>query len=512
MQPSARFRSTPSIVAVTLATGLLLALAFPNFNQSWLAWVALTPLLALLRDGALSARHAFRWSWLAGFVFFLVSMWWLSHVTVFGCLVLAAYLALYVGLFGLFARWAFARRPPLAVLVLLPSAWVALEYARSHVMTGMGWNLLAYSQTGWTAVIQIADLAGAWGVSWLIVLVNAALVIATDRAAKGRIKRLACAGLAGACVAGALAYGAQRLTQVIKKSASVRVAVVQGNIPQDEKWDAEHQPRIQGTYDALTRTAAEGGPDLIVWPETSVPGYFGADEALTQRVLRLAADTRRTLLVGAPTLQVTPGGVRLRNTAATVGADGAIGTRHDKLHLVPYGEFIPFEQLVPWLRKVLPPIGDFTPGDAHTVFRVAGVAPFSVLICFEDVFPELARRFVRDGAELLFVITNDAWFGPTAAAYQHAQASAFRAVELRVPVARAANTGWSGCIDPTGRWNERVQDEAGQELFVAGTVTCTLPLGPAQSLYLRWGDWLPMLCLLGVFVSLVAAWSSVRFR
>jgi apolipoprotein N-acyltransferase len=241
--------------------------------------------------------------------------------------------------------------------------------------------------------------------------------------------------------------------------------------------------------------AAATRPDLIVWPETSVPGYLGVEEELTQRLIGLAQDAQRPLLVGSPIPVISPEVLSLQNSAILMDDAGNLVGRYDKLHLVPFGEFIPFERAFPWLRTVLPPIGDFVPGKEYTVFRAPPVPPFSVLICFEDIFPELARRFVQEGAQWLLVITNDAWFGPTAAAYQHAQASTFRAIELRVPIARAANTGWSGCIDPAGRWLGRVRDQDGRELFVAGTHTCEVPLSPAISVYRRWGDWFAWLCL-----------------
>ena len=324
----------------------------------------------------------------------------------------------------------------------------------------------------------------------------------------------------------ALGYGAWRIPRV-QGGKTVRVAVVQGNIPQDEKWDAAFVAKILDHYETLTRTAAATQPALIVWPETSVPGYLGIDEAITQRMTRLVRTVQRPLLVGSPVPTLTGGRVTMMNSAMLIDDAGQFAGRYDKLHLVPFGEFVPFEQAVPWLRTILPPIGEFSPGHEYTVFtlpvkssefRVASSNSqpathnsqlrFSVLICFEDMFPEMARRFVRQGARLLLVITNDAWFGPTAAAYQHAQASAFRAVELRVPMARAANTGWSGCIDPTGRWIGGVrQAQTGAELFVDGTHTCELPLGGAASAYLRWGDWFALLCLFGSL-----GWSLTQLR
>ncbi len=476
---------------LALSSAVLLVLSFPSFNQWWCAWVALVPWLLLLRQA--SARAAFWWSYLIGAIFFLASIWWLTYVTGAGWILLCAVLALYFGLFGWLARRMLIRDAAFTACLTLPALWVMLEYLRSHLLSGFGWNLLAYSQAPWLEAIQIADLTGAWGVSFLIVLVNAGAAVFLMR--KTRRTALGLTATLG-ILAMALAYGVVHLPER-RTSGPVRVAVVQGNIPQEKKWDDAYQQTILERYAALTAEAAKTMPDLIIWPETSVPGYFGAEEPVTQPVFELADAIAIPLLVGAPMFRVTPEGMLLTNSAALVAAGQGLIARYDKLHLVPFGEFIPFERQLPWLRQALPPIGDFIPGSDPTVFRLPDRSALSVLVCFEDLFPELARGFVRRGAKMLAVITNDAWFGPTAAAYQHAQASTLRAVELRVPIVRAANTGWSGCIDSTGRWVASVHDAQGTELFVPGTQSCELWLGDAQPtrLYLRWGDWFVWVCL-----------------
>ena len=532
-------------------SGLLLIAAFPGFNQPWCAWVALVPWLWALRG--LRPWQAFGLSYLAGLVFGLGSLWWLIHVTLAGWVILCLYLALFSGVFGWLVqpllersarsnrqsaisnpprtlpvlaaeRWLLTAKPRLVPVIVIPSAWVATEYLRSHLLSGFGWNLLAYSQTPVLPIIQIADVTGAWGVSWLIVAGNVGVFLAlSGRDRRARVWPIAaCAVL----LASAWLYGRQRLQEPAPVSG-LRVAVVQGNIPQDEKWDEAFQQEILQRYARLTRESLRLDPHLIVWPETSVPGFLGGEEPLTQQVLDLARSVGRPLLVGAPVNHFTPDAFRMTNAAALLGPDGRIRQRYDKTHLVPLGEFVPLESVFPWLRDVLPPIGDFAPGHEYTVFnlprsrfKVQGSRgeldnleprtsnlelPFSVLICFEDVFPELAREFVARGARLLLTITNDAWFGKTAAAYQHAQASTFRAVELRVPMVRAANTGWSGCIDARGRWRERVRDAAGDELFVEGVAACEVAAGSAATGYLRWGDWLALVCC-----GLSAAWLAVR--
>lgn len=488
-----------SHLILALASAALLIISFPNFNQPYCAWVALVPWLTALRR--MTPRQAFGWSYLVGLVFFLGSIWWLVHLTAFGgaaailgWLVLCAYLALYFGAFG----WTVQRgmgRGAWGTLLSVPAAWVALEYLRSHLLSGFGWNLLGYSQAPALSAIQFADLTGVWGVSFLLVLMNAAIAdwIMGSRSRQSRV------GVAVAVlgVAACWMYGDHRLKQPAK-GMPVRIAVVQGNIAQEAKWDAQFQQSIVEQYARLTRDAETHQPDLILWPETSVPGVLGLEEAVTTRIGELARATRAPLVVGAPMGVLRDGAWHLTNSAALLERDGTIATRYNKLRLVPFGEFVPFESVAPWLRDILPTIGNFVPGHEPTVFRVEGrMPPFSVLICFEDVFPDLARRFVQQGARLLATITNDAWFGPTAAAYQHAQASTFRAVELRVPMVRAANTGWSGCIDSCGRWLASVRDARGEELFVEGVAVCEVTAGDTVTLYRRWGDWFAWLCLLG---------------
>lgn len=474
------------------ASAALLIFSFPPFSQPWCAWLALIP---WLRGVSLwPVRKAFGASYLLGLLFFLGSIPWLIHVTFIGWAILCAVLAIYFGLFGMLAAWSAGR--PLRRL-LLPAAWVALEFGRTHIFTGFGWNLLSASQTPWLPVIQLADLTGAWGISFVLVLANVLLVeaLATGKTSAARAR----AGvLLIAVMAAILGYGTWRfaaLKAAMVAAPRTKVAVVQGNIPQDEKWDESLRDMILQRYKQLTQEAARQQPQLIVWPETAVPDYLWLDETVTQAVISSARAVKTPLLVGAPMGTLQQAVWRTTNSAALLDPQGVLTQRHDKLHLVPFGEFVPFERQVPWLRELLPTIGNFSSGNEFTVFKAASLPPFSVLICFEDVFPELARAFVRHGAQWLLVITNDAWFGPTPAAYQHAQASLMRAVELRVPLARAANTGWSGCFSAAGETLASVRSSEGKELFVPGTVSCELALPQTYSLYRAWGDWWAWTCL-----------------
>ena len=460
-----------------------------------LAWVALLPWLRELSDA--TPRQAFWRSYWIGILFFAGTVGWLRHVTLAGTILLVIYLALYFGVWGWLAQRFIVRRSWKMFLVL-PAGWVILEYVRNLLINGFGWNLLAHTQWNWLPLIQIADFTGVYGVSFLVVLGNLLLgQVVTGQKATARIS-ISVLGAAGLCLAGVLGYGQIRLRQVDRFEApSFKVAVVQGNIPQPEKWDEAFAEGIWKRYEQLSQTAAQGRPDLILWPETAVPGFL-EDPRVAQRLSSLVRRSGTPMLVGVPT---EDGDDRLFNSAVLLGAQGEPIARHDKLHLVPFGEYIPLKPIFGWLKNVVV-IGDFSPGHRFTLFQAsdssgAPKAPFSVLICFEDLFPGLSRRFVKGGARWLVVITNDAWFRRSGASLQHLQASVFRAVENRVWVARAANTGWSGFIDPAGR---RLTSPHQIPRFQPGVAVAEMKAGPADSLYTRWGDWFPWGCffLLGL--------------
>jgi apolipoprotein N-acyltransferase len=530
-------------VVLAILSAVLLTLSFPSFNLSFCAWIALVPWFFLLRGAKPAA--AFGWSYLLGLLFFLGSMSWLLELikfggpaAVLGWAALGAYLAVYFGVFGFCARSVLDREQgtggrkrvkqyglvefvvsgflsDVSYLFLIPSFWVSIEYIRSHLFSGFGWNLLSYSQAGVLPFIQIADITGAWGVSFLLVLFNVALFQLVSKREKKYIDTFT---LSFVFILFAFAYGRFRLSEKIAPE-KIRVSVVQGNIAQEEKWDEEFKEAIFEKYAKLTREAARENPALIIWPETALPGILGADEALTKKVIDLASSVKTPMLISAPMVTFAKGEPRFTNSAVLFGADGEAIGRYDKLHLVPFGEFVPFEEAFPVLREILPPIGDFVPGKTSTVFKINDLEghgawgtgqdeknltslsprpfpPFSVLICFEDVFPQIARQFVRKGAKFLATITNDAWFGKTSAPYQHAQASTFRAIELRVPMVRAANTGWSGFIDSNGRWVASVHDASGKEIFTEGVASYDINLGSRNSIYRALGDYFAMLCLL----------------
>jgi len=468
-----------------------LALAFPAPGWAGAAWVALAPLF--YAAVVLGPRPALGWAWLAGTLFFLVLLRWLDFtlrtysvlpwpLTWVPTALLAGYCGLWVGLVGGAVAWLAARRGAAAALAAAPFLWVAAEWGRGHLLGGFPWGSLGYTQWDQLAVLQVAELGGVAAVSFVLAAVNAALAgaLALPRAAALGGLALA-AGLVGA----ALGFGAARLAEG-EPPGTVTVAVVQPAIDQPLKWDARHTEAALRIYGELTRRAADARPDLIVWPETASPTPLRRDPELLEALRALAATRGVPLLVGSMDV-VDAAGADVRNTAFLVTGAGIVG-RYDKIHLVPFGEYVPLASVIGFVRGWAEFISELTPGSRATVFA-GPPAPFGVVICYEGIFPDLVRRFVRGGARLVVNMTNDAWFGRTSGPLQHLAMYPFRAVEHRVAVVRAANTGVSALVAPSGRIVESLG------LFARGTLVGRVPLRARETLFSRLGDWLSWLAL-----------------
>lgn len=496
-----------------LLSSLLLVLAYPPYDLGLLGLVALIPWLRHLAIMAEEAPRPLRAGWWSGyalgFLFYGGSMWWLGYVSITATVALTAYMACYIGAFGAFTIWALRRRladgVPLAVL--LASAWTLLDWVRGTFCTGVGWNPLAHTQ--WRGpFLQVADLVGVYGVTWIIAFLNAAIWLAWRRAAgqAGERRRARLLTTIVAVLALGVGYAAARrvvVDRAVAHQPTLKVGLVQGNIPQDQKWDGEYVAMIADRYELLNRQAAAAGAQLILWPETSVPG-FASDAEWREWLEERSQEVEAPLLIGAPWLE-EQAGPRLFNSALLVTPGQGIAARYDKLHLVPFGEFLPGEVWWPAIGRLRErlPIGHFTAGTYPTVFQIDTEPPLAVgtAICFEDVFPDISRLLVRRGARLLTTITNDAWFGPTAAPIQHAQASVFRAVEHRVWMLRAANTGYSCAIDPAGRVVASVHDAQGRTLNIPGAEVLPIAAGSAApTVYTRFGDWWLLLCAASLLI------------
>jgi len=483
---------------------ILLVLSFPAWNLRYLAWAAFVPLFAAVENKG--GIQAFFLAYLSGFVFWLGTVYWLVHVTVAGMLALVLYLSFYWGIFGLSVSWyrQVSGRPG---LLFIPSSWVVLEYCRSHAMTGFPWALTAYTQSDSLSIIQISDVTGAWGVSFLVVMVNtAAYAILRHWQRAGRVYRPAVI-MAGCAFMAAWIYGAVRLRDFsldIPHAESVKVSVIQGNIPQELKWDANAREYIMRTYTGLSLRASVDSVDLLVWPEAAVPVPLSDGSDYQLGLQALAESWGTALLTGAVTRRETG-----YYNSAVLFQPGVAPAQYDKIHLVPFGEYIPLSRVFGFLQTIVP-LGEVQRGSEYRLFRLgqgpgtAGAA-FSCLICYEDMFPELSRRMVQGGAEFLVTVTNDAWYQRTAAPFQHFQASVFRSVENKVWMVRSANTGVSGFVRPDGIVLDLVANASGRKIFVPGFSTGTVTRsGGKRTLYTIYGDWfvisaliIAVLCSLG---------------
>lgn len=448
--------------------------AFPGIGADWCAWFGPALLLAAVRSAG-SLRAAML-GLLAGFVHFVTLLYWLAPtmhrygpmpwvLSLAALLLLAFYLALYPAAFSLLVTACARRRlyHPLWIPAMTPVFWVSLEWLRGRLFSGFPWGMLGYSQYSRLHLIQIADIAGVYGVSFLVAAVNASVFVTVLALAGGnwQAKRPAAshaalaAVLAAVLIAGACGYGSRRLAEVEKTAAAapaMNVAVIQGNIEQSLKWDEAFKEHTTRKYIRLSRQVLAHRADLVVWPETALPFYFFHDKALTGRVLEAVDRADTWFLIGSPAYeyQADNGALRIFNSAYLVDPDGRVAGRYDKVHLVPFGEYVPLRTWLPFLGKMVPQAVDFSAGKAGQLLDISGIQA-GVQVCYEIIFPELSAAMVRSGGDLLVNITNDAWFGKTAAPWQHFSMGVLRAVENRRTLVRAANTGISGYIDPCGR-------------------------------------------------------------
>jgi apolipoprotein N-acyltransferase len=486
-------------LTLALVSGGLLILCFPKFSLHLLAWIGLVPLFMAL-EGKKPFR-AFLISFATGWGLFSGVFYWIWSVQSFNLLdyfLLAIYLSTYLGIFG-HAVQVIRFRTTLPLPFIAPPLWVALEFLRSHAgFLGVPWMLLGHSQFLHPWLIQITSLTGVYGLSFLIVMVNAVLteVIPLVRAKSWSEFRLVSAGLrldmivvATFLLCGSLIYGAWVVSDV-PADEGIRVTVVQGNIAQNQKWDPTYRDRILDRYMALSRNAAAGHPKLIVWPETAVPGDVQHTPLLLKELGGLARESGSYLLVGtAASAKFAEKKLAEKeyNNLVLISPDGTISGEYQKQILVPFGEYAPLKGIVRWSEAVATPRQDILAGDQSTLFTMGSLS-FGATLCWENVFPDLFRKFVKAGARLMVNATNEALFGDTTAPYQLLAMSVFRAAENRVAVVRSTNTGISAFIDPYGRIIDELKGSDGRRVFVEGALTGTVPLSHGQTFYTRYGE------------------------
>ena len=492
--------------ALAVASGLLLAAAFPSMDWEPLAWIGLVPLLRAIDDRSIG--RAFRLGWLTGFVFYIATTSWVGYtitqytdvprVVAMGIVVLmASALACYHGAFAAGVR--LLQRSRRDVVWLAPALWVTLEWMRGWFFIGFPWGMLGYSQYRFHDLVQIAEVTGVYGVSAVLVMFN--VVVAEVLRERGSAVRRLLPGLLTVTVLLVVlpALGRWRVAALAGAPivGSLRVGLAQGNIEQGQKWNPAFQDETMTRYRDLTLTAARAGAKLVVWPETAAPFFFQEPSLRREDVIALAGHAGVPLLIGSPAFRQTPNGrLEQRNRAYLITPNGSEAGHYDKMQLVPFGEYVPFQRVLFFVARLVDAVAEIGAGEEATVFALPE-GRFGVLICYEGIFPALTRRFVNDGADFLVNITNDAWYGHTAAPYQHLVQASFRAIENRVPLVRAANTGISAVVDADGRI--RWQGPLFEMLWHVDEIRWT----GIRTFYTRFGDVFVWLCVVVTVVGVI---------
>lgn len=497
-----------------LLAAALLALALPPLPTGPLAWIGIVPLLVAL-EGTSPRRAA-----LIGYVFGLFYHWfalyWIAfHVDMPRWLAILAWLLapFILAVYTMATTWSLrvvSRWVGSAWPWVLPFAWTGFEYLRYFSEFAFPWVILGHTQARLLGLIQQADIWGVLGVSFWVAALDVLAYRAVVSAPTGRRKAWSFAGAFVLILAATTLYGRFRLGEIPTKPQNIRIAIVQPNISMDVKWRSTN--RLQACTDTLvhqTKRIEPGSADLVVWPETAIPDYIiytapgsTSDERVVSpryyRVIReITEHTGAPLVSGVPANDYRED--RQYNSAMLVMPESLTVQSYDKRVLVPFGERVPYKHVFGFLDRFNIGIAHWSPGQRLTVFECPA-GTFGLGVCFESVFPNLMRQFVRAGADFLVVVTNDAWFAKTSLIYQHAAFAAFRAIENRVWIVRDANTGISAFFDP---WGRMVQSAG---VFTQETLLGTIGARERDTLYFLWGDWIGQASLIVTLALLLGAW------
>jgi apolipoprotein N-acyltransferase len=461
----------------------------------------------------------------AGVVYFGATLYWITLVmVVYGDVPLAAavlinialvaYLALFPVIFAMVMARLTAANGARALLTA-PIVWVATELGRTYLLTGFPWVLLGYSQVSVLPVAQLASVFGVFGLSALVASVSATLAFAAVLAnpspagvRSGRVSRNAFLPLAVSLglVAMTAIWGSLRIRQgtLLTSGEAVRVGLLQGNVAEADRWQDQKAAEVFRRYLDMSRQAVAGGASFVVWPESATPYPFGEDINATDQMRGLARRLNVPVLIGSD--QIVHGGeTKYYNAAFLIRPDGSEGGVYRKMHLVPFGEYVPARHLFFFMSRIVQAVSDFSAGESIEVLPVDG-HKVSTSICYEIVYPNLVRQFTAAGSELLTTITNDSWFGATSAPYQHFAQASMRAIENGRFLVRAANTGISGIVDPYGRVTAR------SGLFEPAVIVGDARFLRESTIYARTGDLLAYGCAVLTVVLLVGAVRSSRMK
>jgi len=507
---------------LSLLAAVLLVLSFPDWDIPFFCWPALVILFSGLKGQ--TVWRCFFLAFLFGVLFSLGVFHWILNVTHYRYLhhaILAVYLGAYYGLWGLGFGFIGQRLGRSQALWAAPFLWVALEYLRSHFFfLSLPWALIAHPLHHYPICIQPAALVGTYGLCFFIVFQASSLTAVVDACryqhryhhdeyrffGKSNLS-LIMIGLTSFALT--ILYGAWSLSRS-SNGAEMRMGLIQANIEQLKKWDPKYTEEIFRVYTQLTRQAAKDQPDLIVWPETATPGSILSNPDIFDEISALVSETGIPLLFGSAQYQkfVPPPSTQLQRTNSVFlfhpDRESGWDQRYDKIRLFPFGEYLPYSKTFPWNLISVSSLSEYVPGSEMTLFKMPPYQ-FAVTICWENIFPDLVREFVKRGAQLVINITNEARFGKTAAPHQLVAISVFRAVENGIYIVRCANTGVSCIIDPHGRVVRKLQDDQKQDVFVRGILNGMVYLWSAHTLYTRTGDWVPIAAATGTLLFVIAA-------
>jgi apolipoprotein N-acyltransferase len=506
-------------ILLSFLTVLLLTLSYPTADCGWLAWVALVPWFIAIAGEKNKSISIY--SGIVGGVFFVANLYWLYYVTPLGWVLLGLYCGGYFLAFALVAGF-IIRHTNLPLTAFAPFLWVTFEYLRSFILSGFPWLFLGHTQYAYLPVIQIADVTGVYGISFIVVLVNACVVdlIFLKRGVRFVIP------FSIILVVLSITYGYFRL-QGYKPVEGPRVSVVQGNIPQGLKMDTSEEQQVLNLekYFNLSKQIFGEEIDLLVWPETMVPGLLNIDPALTGRkidersqelVKSLAIQAKSNLLMGGTAIGLAEDGQRFYNSAFFYNKEGKFIRRYDKIHLVPFGEYTPLKSIFPFLARLVPYEVGLSSGRERTIFELDTVRGnkyrFGVVICYEDTVAPLVREFKKGGADFILNITNDGWFRDSAELDMHLTIMVFRAVENRVGMVRAANTGISSFVSPVGEiYAEFSKDNKRREIEGVLISKIILQEKGGNTWYTSCGDVFAIFCTaVSIIISGFGVWYVLR--
>jgi len=487
-------------------SGVLTALSFPKFNLSFLCWISLIPLFFALHDR--SAKQSFFLGFLGGIAFNAILIYWIpavpahyGNLSIGVSLLIYAIFVIYLALFWALFSWFFAkiqRTFPNLIFLLAPFIWIGFEYILTHLLTGFPWGLLGYSQHNNLWFLQLASLAGIYGLSFILVLFQSLFVYSMIQKRKTPF-------FLGLILVLLLHFGGW---MIIKNNPSMeesfQASVIQGNVSSEIQWDQISDFQIRDLFNqhlSLSSDANKQGSRLIIWPEFSVPLCFSCSYNIypefKYELSRFVQESGATLLLGTNETVMFQQLPHYYNTALCLHPDLSM-SQYYKIHLVPFGEYTPYKKVFFFIEKMTHAIGELSSGNTFVLHQFEG-KKFGVPICYEIIFPNLVRKFVKKGADFLVTITNDGWYGNSSAPYQHFAIAVVRAVENRRFLLRSATTGVSGIIDPYGRILSRT--EMMTQTYLTETVAPMNTITP----YTHYGDFFPLASLTLVIVFLILA-------